>query len=125
MTNQELIDLAEAYFKALDDRDPPALAAVLSEDCVFTIETHGIRHEGRDAITDLFATRWKGPIRARHHDFTHTPSASDGRIASQFTVTYTGDGAAGPKSNANVFTCRDGLITGIQVYMAGENTIRT
>ena len=73
MTDADLVALAEAYFTALDDRDPPALEAVLTPDCRFSIETHGIVHDGRAAIVDLFATRWKGHIRARHHDFTHTP----------------------------------------------------
>lgn len=125
MTDADLVALADAYFKALDTRDPNALEEVLTPDCLLSIETHGIFYEGRAAIVELFATRWKGPIRARHHDFTHTPSAASGRIASQFTVTYSGDGAAAPKSNANVFTIRDGLISRIQVYMSGENTIRT
>ena len=102
-----------------------ALEAVLTPDCRFSIETHGILHDGRAAIVDLFATRWRGHIRARHHDFTHTPSAASGRIASQFTVTYSGEGAAAPKSNANVFTVKNGLISRVQVYMSGENTIRT
>ena len=74
---------------------------------------------------ELFAERWQGAMTARHHDFAHTPSAAAGRIASQFTVTYGGDGAPEPKSNANVFTMAGGRITAIQVYMSGANTIRT
>lgn len=125
MTDADLVSLAEAYFAALDAFDPEALAETLTDDCRLVIETHGIRHDGRDAITGLFAERWTGPLRARHHDFTHTASADAGRIASQFTVTYTGPDAPEPKSNANVFTVRDGRIAAIQVYMAGANTIRT
>lgn len=125
MTDADLTDLAMRYFTALDARDPDALAATLSDDCVLTIETHGITHVGREAIRTLFATRWEGPLRAIHHDFTHTPSPSTGRIASQFTVTYSGPGASEPKSNANVFSVRDGRITKIAVYMAGANSIRT
>jgi hypothetical protein len=125
MTDTDLIALSEAYFRALDARDVEALVAVLDPGCVLTIETHGIQYDGADAIRTLFSTRWEGPMLARHHDFTHTPSAAAGRIASQFTVTYSGDGAPDPKSNANVFTVRDGMITCIQVYMAGANSIRT
>jgi hypothetical protein len=62
---------------------------------------------------------------AIHHDFIHSPSAVTGRIASQFTVTYSGPGAPEPKSNANVFTMAGGQITRIAVYMAGANSIKT
>jgi hypothetical protein len=40
-------------------------------------------------------------------------------------VTYSGIGAAEPKSNANVFTMYNDHIIQIDVYMAGENTIKT
>ena len=93
---------------------------------MLSIETHGARAEGRAAIVDLFATRWAGEgPRARHHSFTHTPAPAHGRIASQFTVTYTRGGTVvDEKSNANVFTLRAGRIAAVQVYMAGANTIR-
>lgn len=125
MTDDALIELAVRYFTALDARDPEALADTLAADCVMTIETHGITYAGRSAIKDLFATRWQASLRAVHHDFTHSPSAVTGRIASQFTVTYTGPGASEPKSNANVFAMQNGEITKIAVYMAGANTIQT
>lgn len=125
MTDDDLTALATRYFTALDARDADALADTLSPDCVVTIETHGITYAGRAAVRDLFATRWQGPMRAVHHDFTHSPSASTGRIASQFTVTYSGDDAPPPKSNANVFTMAGGQITAISVYMAGANTVKS
>ena len=124
MTDQDLIALSEAYFAALDTRDADALARTMTKDCTLSVETHDQHCQGRAAIVDLFAARWDGPVHARHHDFTHTPSAAAGRIVSQFTATYRGDGAPEPKSNANVFTMRDGRIARIQVYMAGANTVR-
>lgn len=120
-----LITLAEAYFTSLDARNVDALAETLAEDCMLSIETHGIVYEGRDAICALFADRWQGPMRAVHHEFTHSPSPSTGRITSQFTVTYSGPGAGAPKSNANVFTMASRQISKIAVYMAGANTIKT
>lgn len=125
MTDAELTALAVRYFTALDARDPDAMAETLAEDCVLTIETHGIIHSGRKAIRDLFSDRREGPQRAVHHDFTHTPSNSTGRLASQFTVTYSGPDAPSVKSNANIFTMAYGKITKLAVYMAGANTIRT
>jgi hypothetical protein len=125
MTDGELTRLAMRYFTAADARDADAFAKTLAEDCVLRIETHDITCEGSEAIRTLFATRWEGPLRAVHHDFTHSPSAVSGRITSQFTVTYTGPGATEPKSNANVFSMQDGVITHIAVYMSGANTIKT
>ena len=129
MTDDDLIDLAGRYFTALDARDSDALASILAEDCVLKIETHDITHNGRTAIRALFASRWQVPldalITARHHDFTHSPSPSCGRITSQFTVTYSGPDAPQPKSNANVFSMRDAKITRISVYMAGANSIKS
>jgi len=129
MTDDDLIQLAMRYFTALDARDSDALADTLADDCVLTIETHDIRHEGRQAICALFTSRWEVPkdmlVQARHHDFTHSPSQSSGRIASQFTVTYSGPDAPSPKSNANVFSMQHGKITRISVYMAGANSIKS
>ena len=125
MTDSDLTDLATRYFAALDARSPNTLAQTLAEDCILTIKTHDIAYSGRDTIRTFFATRWEGPLKAVHHNFTHTPSHSTGRIASQFTVTYSGIGAASPKSNANVFTMYNDYITKIDVYMTGENTMKT
>ncbi|RDC75223.1 hypothetical protein DLJ49_00245 [Rhodovulum sp. 12E13] len=127
MTDAEAIALAEAWFAALDAFDAQALADVLTDDCVLTIETHGTRTEGRAAIAELFAARWAGDgPRAQHHAFIHTPAPAHGRIASQFRVTYTQGGeVVDEKSNANVFTLRDARIAAVQVYMAGANSIGT
>jgi ketosteroid isomerase-like protein len=125
MTDSELTELAMRYFEALDARNSKTLAQTLTEDCVLTIQTHDIVYSGRDSIRTLFAARWEGPLKAVHHNFTHTPSHSTGRVASQFMVTYSGIGAAEPKSNANVFTMYNDHIIQIDVYMAGENTIKT
>ena len=129
MTDDDLIALAMRYFTALDARDSDALADTLADDCVLKIETHHIRYDGKGAICTLFESRWEVPpdllVQARHHDFTHSPSPSSGRITSQFTVTYSGPDAPLPKSNANVFSMQDGKITRISVYMAGANSIKS
>ena len=95
---------------------------------VLIIETHNIIHDGKQAICALFESRWTVPsdrmVKARHQDVIHSPSQSSGRITSQFTVTYSGPDAPPPKSNANVFSMRDGKITRISVYMACANSIK-
>lgn len=125
MTGPEMEALVERYFAAIDGQDRAGLAAVLAEDCVLTIETHGITKTGRDAVIAIFEGRWGSGTTVRHHGFTHTASPEAGRIASQFTVSYVhADGSTDEKSNANVFSLRDGVFSGIAVYMAGANTIR-
>lgn len=129
MRDEDLIKLAMRYFTALDARDSDALADTLAENCVLRIESHDITYNGKPAICALFVSRWEVPlatmIKARHHDFTHSPSPSYGRITSQFTVTYSGPDAPEPKSNANVFSMQNGKITRISVYMAGANSIKS
>lgn len=128
MTDDDLVRLATRYFTALDSRDSDALADTLADTCVLAIVTHDIIHDGKQSICALFESRWAVPadrmVKARHHDFIHSPSQSSGRITSQFTVTYSGPDAPPPKSNANVFSMCDGKITGISVYMAGANSIK-
>ena len=128
MTDDDLIQLAMRYFTALDARDSDALADASADECVLRIETHDITPNGKAAIRALFESRWQVPpdtmIMARHHDFTHSPSPSCGRVTSQFTVTYSDPDAPEPKSNANVFSMRDEKITRISVYMAGTNSIK-
>jgi hypothetical protein len=126
MNRADMIRLSEGFFAALDAMDPDALRNLLTDDCVLNIETHGLVHEGRAAIVDLFSTRWDGAaVTARHHDFSHTADPAANRIASAFTATYSGPEAPEPKSNANIFTLRGNLICRIQVYMAGANTVRS
>ena len=128
MTDDDLVRLATRYFTALDTRDSDALADTLADSCLLIIETHNIIHDGKQAICALFESRWTAPsdrmVKARHQDVIHSPSQSSGRITSQFTVTYSGPDAPPPKSNANVFSMREGKITRISVYMAGANSIK-
>lgn len=37
------IALVERYFAAVDAEDLPGVLATLAKDCVFTVETHGVR----------------------------------------------------------------------------------
>ena len=124
MTRPDLIGLVERYFAAVDAEDFQAIAAILVPDCVFSVETHGVRLEGIAAIEKMFARLWADHAAVRHRDFIHVPDAEDGRIASRFTVINTHhDGRQVHKSNCNFFEAVAGRFSRVAVYMEGENTL--
>ncbi len=124
MTDQEMIELVRRYFAAVDDEDFASIAATLADDCLFTVETHGVRLEGLDEIRAMFDRLWADHAAIRHYDFVHVAAPGDGRIATRFSVANTGhDGARHHKSNCNFFDIRDGRFGRVAVYMAGDNTL--
>ena len=124
MTEQEMIKLVERYFTAVDGEDFAVIASTLAADCVFTVETHGIRLEGVEEIRGMFDRLWADHAAVRHHDFTHIVAPGDGRVASRFSVDNTlPDGGHVHKSNCNFFEIKDGRFSAVAVYMAGENTL--
>ena len=124
MDSTAMIALVERYFAAVDAEDLPAVLATLSPDCVFTVETHGVRLEGHDEITGMFNRLWSNHAGVRHLDFAHVPAPDHARIASQFRVENTEqDGSLTHKSNCNFFTIDGDRFKTVAVYMAGPNTL--
>ena len=126
MTEHEMIELVRRYFTAVDGEDFAAIAATLADDCVFTVETHGIRLSGLDEIRAMFLRLWADHAAVRHYDFVHVAAPGTGRVATRFSVVNTNhDGGQVHKSNCNFFEIADGRFSRIAVYMAGENTLTT
>jgi len=124
MTNDDLIGLTQRYFTAVDGEDFEALSGTLTNDCVFTVETHGVRLQGTEEIRGMFRRLWDSHEAVRHQDFVYVPAPEDGRIAARFQVINTHhDGTLAHKSNCNFFETRDGKFSHVAVYMAGENTL--
>ncbi len=124
MTEAEMIALVGRYFSAVDGEDFAAIAATLTEDCIFTVETHGIRLQGLDEIRGMFDRLWADHAAIRHYDFVHVAAPGDGRVATRFSVVNTlRNGDRVDKSNCNFFEIRDGRFSRVAVYMAGENTL--
>lgn len=124
MERDELVALVARYFGAVDGEDFDTLAAVMTEDCVFSVETHGVELRGTAAIETMFRKLWADHAAVQHKDFTHVPAAEDGRIASRFTVVNTEhDGSKTYKSNCNFFELRGDRFSRVAVYMAGANTL--
>ncbi len=84
MTPEAQIALVERYFHAVDAEDLPALTLLLTLDCVFRVETHGVVLHGMDQIFGMFRRLWSDHASVRHHDFVHVPASAEDRIASRF-----------------------------------------
>ena len=55
-TNAE--ELVLEYFKAVDDEDIGAILNTLTEDCIFSVETHSVKLFGHKEITGMFTRLW-------------------------------------------------------------------
>lgn len=122
---ERLAGMVETYFRGVDTRDIGLILSVMTEDCRFTVESHGDEVIGHDGIRAMFEHIWKSPGSVMHHGFVHIADPGAGRIASQFRVTYRlTDGTAMEKSNCNVCTLAGDRFGRVQVYMAGQNRLK-
>ncbi|MDC0965978.1 nuclear transport factor 2 family protein [Candidatus Thioglobus sp.] len=112
------------YFHFVDTEDLEAILKLITSDCLFTVETHGIKLTGSEEISAMFIRLWSNHQWVKHDQFRWIEEASGENIAVRFRVTnkLNGGGIVN-KSNCNFFTVRDGLFSEIRVYMAGENTL--
>lgn len=124
MPDSTLETLVRRYFAGVDAADFEKVRATLAPDCLFTVETHGVRLEGIDAIRGMLRRLWDSHAAVEHRDFVFTTAPAEGRVAVRFAVVNTRhDGTLVHKSNANFFEARDGRFTRVSVYMAGDNTL--
>ena len=122
LLEQRVID----YFHLVDSEDLAAILELLTSDCVFTVETHGVELNGSEQISAMFRRLWARHQWVKHDQFHFVEEASGNDIAVRFRVTNKlSDGGIVNKSNCNFFTVRDGLFSKIRVYMAGDNTLNT
>ena len=124
MADADITELVRTYFAAVDAKDLRGVLATLTKNCVFTVETHGVRLQGHGEISGMFHRLWDRHAAVLHDGFTFVPCAATGRIAAQFQVTNTlPDGGKVFKSNCNFFRVKGGAFDRVSVYMAGENTL--
>ncbi len=122
LLEQRVID----YFHLVDSEDLAAILELLTSDCVFTVETHGVELNGSEEISAMFRRLWARHQWVKHDQFHFVEEASGNDIAVRFRVTNKlSDGGIVNKFNCNFFTVRDGLFSKIRVYMAGDNTLNT
>lgn len=112
------------YFHFVDTEDLSSILKLLTRDCVFTVETHGVRLIGNEEISAMFERLWDHHQWVKHDQFHFVEETSGNDIAVRFRVTNKlKNGELVNKSNCNFFTIQNGLFTEIRVYMAGENTL--
>ena len=117
-------NLVLKYFKGVDEENISTVLDTLTEDCVFSIETHGIRLVGHDEITSMFKRLWKNHASVEHKDFYFVKDAMKNQVAVRFQViNILHNDQIISKSNCNFFTLKDGIFSEVRVYMAGENTL--
>ena len=116
-------NLVLKYFKGVDEENISSVLDTLTEDCVFSIETHGIKLVGHDEITSMFKRLWKNHASVEHKDFYFVKDAMKNQVAVRFQViNILHNDQIISKSNCNFFTLKDGIFSEVRVYMAGENT---
>ena len=117
-------NLVLKYFKGVDEENISSVLDTLTEDCVFSIETHGIKLVGHDEITSMFKRLWKNHASVEHKDFYFVKDAMKNQVAVRFKViNILHNNQIISKSNCNFFTLKDGIFSEVRVYMAGENTL--
>ena len=117
-------NLVLKYFKGVDEENISSVLDTLTEDCVFSIETHGIKLVGHDEITSMFKRLWKNHASVEHKDFNFVNDAMKNQVAVRFQViNILHNDQIISKSNCNFFTLKDGIFSEVRVYMAGENTL--
>ena len=117
-------NLVLKYFKGVDEENISSVLDTLTEDCVFSIETHGIKLVGHDEITSMFKRLWKNHASVEHKDFYFVKDAVKNQVAVRFQViNILHNNQIISKSNCNFFTLKDSIFSEVRVYMAGENTL--
>lgn len=126
MTKEQMIELVDRYFGAVDGEDFLSITGTLADDCAFTVETHGVQLQGNTEIEAMFRRLWDDHAGVSHRDFVYVADVETLRIAVRFQVVNTHhDGSEARKSNCNFFEIKDGRFTHVAVYMAGDNTLNS
>ncbi len=115
-------DMVRRYFAAVDSEDLEGILALLTDDCVFSVETHGVVLRGHEEISGMFRRLWANHREVRHRDFRFVEDGP--RLAVQFLVENVElDGSLTHKSNCNFLDVEGARFSRVAVYMAGENTL--
>ena len=114
----------DRLFSFVDTENLSSILNLMTEDCSFNVETHGITLQGFDEIRIMFERLWDNHEWVKHDQFEWVEGRLDQDIAVRFRVTNKlHDGTLVNKSNCNFFTLRNGLFSTVRVYMAGANTL--
>ena len=112
------------YFNFVDSENLTSILELMTEDCSFNVETHGVKLKGLKQISTMFERLWDNHEWVKHDQFEWVEGRLQQDIAVRFKVTNKlHDGTLVHKSNCNFFTLQNGLFSTVRVYMAGVNTL--
>lgn len=125
-TAQQMIDVIDRYFDAVDAGDVPGTLAELTPDCEIAVVTDDITHAGRDtAIKEMFERRLTSVRDAWHGNRRYVADPETGTAATRFDVRRTSsDGSNIAMDNINFFEFEGDKLRRISIWMSGENTLR-
>ena len=120
-----LVDLAiNRYFASVDRKDLEASLDCFHENAMFTVQTAGTVHAGRDAIRRMFTDFFRHFAVIVHRDFTLTVDERNGRIAAAFIAEMIDpQGQRVERHSTNFWRVRDGRFQEVYVYMSGPNML--
>lgn len=123
---QTMIDAIDRYFDTVDNGDVPGTLAELTADCVISVITDGVSHEGRDAaIKAMFERRLESVNDAWHGNRRYVADPASGLASTRFDVRRTStDGSKIAMDNINFFEFEGDKLRRISIWMSGENTLR-
>ena len=116
--------LVKEYFCGVDNEDLALLLGILTESCIFSVETHRVRLIGHDQISSMFHRLWSNHKSVRHDQFFFVDDYKNDTMAVRFRVTNKlHNNKIIYKSNCNFFTFEGNKFSEVRVYMAGDNTL--
>jgi 3-phenylpropionate/cinnamic acid dioxygenase small subunit len=124
MPAQQLKQLVERYFAAVDNKDLSTVLSFFTPDATFTIATYQSTFKGRDTeISEMFERLFSRYDKILHSHFDHFPSLPD-RISSRFEVQNSKIGSPTIyKNNCNFFKLQGNQFHEVYVYMSGDNAL--
>ncbi|MGI9396497.1 MAG: hypothetical protein ACR2OS_03270, partial [Paracoccaceae bacterium] len=75
------------YFRGVDQEDLALILTTLCQDCLFSVETHGIVLKGHQEISGMFQRLWSKHEWVHHDQFSFVENATNAEIATRFRVT--------------------------------------
>jgi hypothetical protein len=124
MPAQQLDQLVERYFAAVDNKDLSTALSFFTPDATFTIATYQSTFKGRDTeISEMFQRLFSRYDKILHASFDHFPCPPN-MISSRFEVQNSKIGSpAIYKNNCNFFKLQGNYFHEVYVYMSGDNAL--
>lgn len=122
---QTMIDRAVAYFAAADGLEADPIMAHLHPSCVMEVPTHGVVKRSLAEIRETYVQRQHVVKWSWHGDFKFMADVDNNRLAIRLGVKRTfADGRMSEMDNVTILEFKDGLISRVSAWMAGENTLK-